>query len=144
MKSSNEWIRNYEKDRIHESLHYNSRDTNMHKVSEYYNDVIMGAIASQITSLTIVYSIVYSDRSKETSELRVTGLCVRNSPGNAKNVSIWWRHHGKFSYVCAAFEWQQSRDVARKIMSLVWHGCITVNEQFWHVIRVTNSWDINH
>ena len=26
-----------------------------------YNDVIMGAIASQITSLTIVYSIVYSD-----------------------------------------------------------------------------------
>ena len=27
----------------------------------YYNDVIMGEIASQITSLTIVYSIVYSD-----------------------------------------------------------------------------------
>ena len=26
-----------------------------------YNDVIMGAIASQITSLTIVYSTVYSD-----------------------------------------------------------------------------------
>ena len=28
--------------------------------SLHYNDVIMGAIASQITSLTIVYSIVYS------------------------------------------------------------------------------------
>ena len=27
----------------------------------YYSDVIMGSIASQITSLTIVYSIVYSD-----------------------------------------------------------------------------------
>ena len=27
----------------------------------HYNDVIMGAIASQITSLTIVYSLVYSD-----------------------------------------------------------------------------------
>ena len=27
----------------------------------HYNDVIMGTIASQITSLTIVYSIVYSD-----------------------------------------------------------------------------------
>ena len=27
---------------------------------EHYNDVIMGAIASQITSLTIVYSMVYS------------------------------------------------------------------------------------
>ena len=28
--------------------------------AKHYNDVIMGAIASQITSLTIVYSIVYS------------------------------------------------------------------------------------
>ena len=27
----------------------------------HYNDVIMGAIASQITILTIVYSIIYSD-----------------------------------------------------------------------------------
>ena len=41
--------------------------------------------------------------SKKTSKLRVTGLCVGNSPGtgefpaqmasNAENVSIWWRHH---------------------------------------------------
>ena len=40
--------------------------------------------------------------SKKTSKLRVTGLCVGNSPGtgefpaqmasNAENVSIWWRH----------------------------------------------------
>ena len=40
---------------------------------------------------------------KETPELRVTGLCGRNSPvtgefpaqrpGDAENVSIWWRHH---------------------------------------------------
>ena len=35
----------------------------------------MGAIASQITSLTIVYSTVYSDRSKKTPKLHVTGLC---------------------------------------------------------------------
>ena len=42
-------------------------------------------------------------RSKKTSKLRVTGLCVGNSPvtgefpaqmvSNAENVSIWWRHH---------------------------------------------------
>ena len=41
--------------------------------------------------------------SKKTSKLRVTGLCVGNSPGtgefpakmasNAENVSMWWRHH---------------------------------------------------
>ena len=42
-------------------------------------------------------------RSKKTSKLRVTGLCVGNAPGtgefpaqmasNAEIVSIWWRHH---------------------------------------------------
>ena len=67
----------------------------------YYCDVIMGAVASQITSLTIVYSTVYSDadQRKQTSKLRVIGLCAGNAPGtaqmasNAENVSIWWRHH---------------------------------------------------
>ena len=33
----------------------------VHMHPSHYNDVIMGAVASQITSLTIVYSIVYSD-----------------------------------------------------------------------------------
>ena len=55
----------------------------------------MGAMKSQITSPTIVYSTVYSSSSK----LRVTGLCAGNSPvtgefptqmaSNAENVSIW-------------------------------------------------------
>ena len=69
-----------------------------------YNDIIMSAMASQITSLTIIYSTVYSNcKSKKTSKLRVTGLCAGNSPvtgefpaqraSNAENVSIWWRHH---------------------------------------------------
>ena len=40
----------------------------------HYRDVIMGAIASQITSL-------FRRRSKKTSKLRVTGLCAGNSPG---------------------------------------------------------------
>ena len=70
----------------------------------HYNDVLMGLMASQITSLTIVYSAAYfGHRSKKTSKLCVTGLCAGNSPGtgefpaqmasNAENVSIWWRHH---------------------------------------------------
>ena len=63
----------------------------------------MGTMASQNTSLTIVYSIVYSAQIKETSKLRVTGLCVGNSPvtgefpaqkaSNVEDFSIWWRHH---------------------------------------------------
>ena len=39
----------------------------------------MSAMASQITSLTIVYATVYSGRSKKASKLRVTGLCAGNS-----------------------------------------------------------------
>ena len=68
----------------------------------------MGAMACQITSLTLVYSTVYSGADKKKtkknpSKLRVTGLCVGTSPGTgefpaqmaskAENVSIWWRHH---------------------------------------------------
>ena len=53
----------------------------------------MGTMASKITSLTIVYSTVYSG-----ADGRVTGLCAWNSPvtgefhaqmaSNAENVSI--------------------------------------------------------
>ena len=54
---------------------------------------------------------LFRRRSKETSKLRVTGLCVGNSPvtgefpaqraSSADNVSIWWRHHA------------------------IWRGCLT-------------------
>ena len=54
----------------------------------------MRAIASQITSLAIVYSTVYSSRrSKETSMLRVPVEFPAQRTSNAENVSIWWRHH---------------------------------------------------
>ena len=60
----------------------------------------MGAMASHITSLTIVYSAVDSSADKK-SKLRVTGLCAENSPVTgeflaymASNVAnVWWRHH---------------------------------------------------
>ena len=71
----------------------------------------MGVMASQITSLTSVYS--FGRRSKKTSKFRVTGLCVGNSPGtgefptqmtiNAEIISIWWRHHVLTSLVWFVF-----------------------------------------
>ena len=43
--------------------------------AKHYCDVIMGAMASQITSIAIVYSTVYSGADqKKTYKLRVTGL----------------------------------------------------------------------
>ena len=60
----------------------------------------MGAMASHITGVSI--QRLFMCRSKKTSKLRVTGLCVGNSPvagefpaqraSNAENYSIWWRH----------------------------------------------------
>ena len=54
-------------------------------------------------------------RSRETSKLRVTGLCAGKSPvtgefpaqmaSNATNVSSWWRHHGQ-SVIYAASAYQ--------------------------------------
>ena len=69
----------------------------------HYNDVIMGAIACQITSLTIVFSTVYLDIDQRKYQSSASLAFVRgihrrpvNSPqmaSNAENVSIWWRHH---------------------------------------------------
>ena len=60
----------------------------------------MGSMESQITSLPIVYSAVYSgaDQGKHQSSASlafVRGI-TRNFPAqiasNAENISIWWRH----------------------------------------------------
>ena len=57
----------------------------------------MGAIASQITSLTIVYSTVYSEADQRKHQSSASLAFLRKFPAqmasNAENVAIWWRHH---------------------------------------------------
>ena len=48
----------------------------------HYDDVIMGAIASQNTSLTIVYSIVYSDADKKKHQSSASLAFVRKFTGD--------------------------------------------------------------
>ena len=50
--------------------------------NQHYGDVIMGMIASQITSLTIVYSIVYSDSDQ------------RKHQSSASLAFVWGIHRG--------------------------------------------------
>ena len=71
------------------------------KINSHYGDVIMGAIASQIASLTIVYSTVYADADQRKHQSSASPAFVRGihrfpaqMASNAENVSIWWRHHG--------------------------------------------------
>ena len=56
----------------------------------------MGPTASQITILTIIYSIVYSgtDQTKHPSSASLkTSEFPAQKASNAEHVSIWWRHH---------------------------------------------------
>ena len=67
----------------------------------HYSDVIMSAMASHITNLTIVYSTVYSSaylRIYQTPRRwplwgEFTGEFPKQMASNAENASIWWRHH---------------------------------------------------
>ena len=64
----------------------------------------MGAIASQITSLTIVFSTVYldTDQRKHQSYASLPGEFPAQMASNAENVSIWWRHHDVFLHTNAS------------------------------------------
>ena len=64
----------------------------------------MGSMAPQITSLTIVYSAVYSGADQRKHWISAllafargihpgTGEFPAQMASNAENVSIWWRHH---------------------------------------------------
>ena len=71
----------------------------------------MDAMASQITSLTIVYSTVYSGADQRKHQSSASLACEGNSPGtdefpsqrasNTENVSIWWRHQDHRQMTCS-------------------------------------------
>ena len=64
---------------------------------QHHTDVIMTTLAFQITSLTVVYSAVYSDadqrKHQSSASLAGTGEFPAQRASYAENVSIWWRHH---------------------------------------------------
>ena len=77
---------------------------------------------------------LFRGRSKKTSKLRVTGLCVGNSPGtgefpaqmasNAENTSIWWRHH--VVYICWGILFEKK---------IPFHSCV-VNQNFSYLLAM--------
>ena len=76
------------------------------KPAIHYNDVIMGAIAPQITSLMVLYSTVYSDADQRKHQSSASLAFVRGIQRGSVNslhkwpvtrnfFSIWWRHHAE-------------------------------------------------
>ena len=80
-----------------------SSSSSSYPICLHYDDVIMTTIASQITSLTVVYLTVYSDRDQRKHQSSASPAFVwgihrdrwipRTRASYAENVSIWWRHH---------------------------------------------------
>ena len=74
----------------------------------HYSDVIMGAMASQITSLAFFTQPFIQAQIKENIKAsrhwlmsgEFTGEFPARMASNAENVSIWWRHHGLVALCC--------------------------------------------
>ena len=111
--------------------------------NDNYYDVIMNTMASQITSLTIVYSTFCSVADHRKHQFRVTGLCAGNSPGtaqmasNTENVSIWWCHqvYTWFAFIvvalCLGYAYHYVSSVTLSPQSLIGLGLIRLQMPFW-------------
>ena len=83
-----DWLRNNERSlnlKIKQTTHF-IRSTSMSSSRYHYGDVIMGAIPSQITSLTIVYSTVYSHADQ------------RKHQSSASLAFVWEIHRGPVNF----------------------------------------------
>ena len=96
---------------------------------------------------------LFRRRSKKTSKLRVTGLCVGNSPGtgefpaqmasNAENVSIWWRHHGVHTHI---FLWSHMGSIMDCVCHLTHHDDVIKWKHFpcyWPFVRGIHRSPVN-
>ena len=135
-------VTNADKSAIQWSLFYRSH----HSLSQpytspfHYSDIVMTAMASQITSLTIVYSTVYSgtDQIKHQSSASLafvrgihrgpgTGEFPAQMASNAENVSIWWRHHAYTSPCYFVDDWWQHSSPKHKCFFSAIHSWLTVS-----------------
>ena len=109
---------------IHRSWIQFSLSVDLYKIRHYIG-AIMSMIASQIASLTIVYSTAYSgadQREHQSSrywplcgEFTGTGEFPAQRASNAENVSIWWRHHDTVNFYRLLFIY---------VVFVMWFCCI--------------------
>ena len=103
----------------------------------HYNDAIMSATVSQITSLTIVDSSAYSgaDQTKHQSSASlafVWGIFSTQRASNAENISIRWRHHDEALNI--SVETMSTNDVAHIIARPFTIALKLVDMQVFHLL----------
>ena len=109
----------------------------------------MSTIASEITNLAIVYSIVYSDadQSKHQSSVSLafvweftrTGEFPAQMASYVENVSIWWLHHGQVDFIEMMLHKLQHIEVETRWMTLAddIYKCIFFNENVNKLIQIS-------
>ena len=90
----------------------------------HYSDI--SALASQITSLTIVYYTVYwgVDQRKHQSSVSlafVWGIHRWQRASNVENASIWWRHHAVMLKAYPCHNVITSSHIISSVCIPVWH-----------------------
>ena len=114
----------------------------INKKYNHYGDVIMSTIAFQITSLTIVYSTVYSgaDQRKHQNSASLA-LCgeftgdrwiPRTNGQLRENVSIWWRHCG---IIISRGKVLSSRTYDKCLLPRICH----ISSNSWHFTQKENG-----
>ena len=110
------------------SSHVSSKQNNHHDIQytifDHYDDVIMGAIASQIASLTIVYSTVYSDADHtkhQSSASLAFGRGFHREPVNSPHKGPVTRKMFPFDDVTMHFVFFQTFSNIRSLFSPVLH-----------------------
>ena len=126
--------------------------------SNYYNCVIMSTMASQIASLTSVYSTFYSgadQRKYQSPASPVTGEFPAQKARNEENVSIWWSHHvhkmQRFMEMISGCNLSEFAKPSKRIIWIwgeIWAKSRNKVKQsggiIWIVLDVAHSYDITN
>ena len=121
-----------------------------HGSLQHYNDIIMGTIASQLTSLTIVYSTVYSDADQRKHQSSTSLAFVRGIHWGPVNSPHKWPVMGKMfpldDVIMNIFQraWAQQRSNWDQNL-YIWNTphISTLSVGFVSVMSIVRSWGEN-
>ena len=102
------------------------------KYTMHYNDVIMGAIASQNTSLAIAYSIVYSDADQRKHQSPASLAFVRWIPRTNGQLRGKCFHLMTSSWIHSSFPYDDE-NTSYKECNMLYLECniVSLNMQCW-------------
>ena len=103
----------------------------------HYGDVIMGAMASQITSLTIVYSTVYSDADQRKHQGSASLAFVWGRPVNSHK---WPVTRKMFPFDDVIMSYLDNSCIINHIYCFRWFACSNINSGISEAAAEIRHW----